>query len=62
MRNTDFVWHRPKTGVFLLLVEPPAEAVTGAVNVHVCQKSSGREAVIEFTMDARAAGPGCYKV
>lgn len=55
-------WHRPQTGVFLLAVEPPAEAERGAVNVHIRQESSGREAVVEFTMDARAAGPGCYKL
>jgi hypothetical protein len=59
---TEGTWYRARTRVFWLAVEPPADAVTGAVNVHVCQKSSGREAVVEFTMDARAAGPGCYKV
>jgi hypothetical protein len=55
-------WHRADTGLFVLSVRPPARAERGAVNVHVCQESSGREAVVEFTMDARAAGPGCYKV
>jgi hypothetical protein len=55
-------WYQPSTCVFTLVVQPPARAERGAVNVHVCQESSGREAVVEFTMDARAAGPGCYKV
>jgi hypothetical protein len=55
-------WHRPNCGLLLLTVRPPGDAVTGAVNVHVRQRSSGREAVVEFTMDSRAAGPGCYKL
>jgi hypothetical protein len=53
-------WMRPSTGMLLLAVEPPADAQQGAVNVHVRQRSSQREAVVEFTMDASAAGPGCY--
>ncbi len=55
-------WHQPATGLLLLTVEPPANATTGAVAVRVRQRSSQREAVVEFTMDARAAGPGCYKL
>jgi hypothetical protein len=55
-------WRRPHSGMMLLAVEPPAGAEAGAVNVHVRQRSSGREAVVEFTMDARADGPGCYKL
>jgi hypothetical protein len=55
-------WHRPSSSLVLLMVEPPVSATTGAVNVHVCQRSTNREAVVEFTMDSRAAGPGCYKV
>src|SRR5205823_3458496 len=39
-------WYPATTGVFLLSVEPPAGAETGAVNVHVRQRSSGREAVV----------------
>ncbi|HVL14933.1 MAG TPA: hypothetical protein VM529_20350 [Gemmata sp.] len=52
-------WERTM-GFLLLSVEPPADAEAGAVNVHVRQRSSNREAVVEFTMDSRAAGPGCY--
>jgi hypothetical protein len=55
-------WYRPTSSLVLLVVEPPVSATTGAVNVHVCQRSTNREAVVEFTMDSRAAGPGCYKV
>jgi hypothetical protein len=55
-------WIRPASGLVLLMVEPPVSATTGAVNVHVCQRTTNREAVVEFTMDSRAAGPGCYKM
>jgi hypothetical protein len=55
-------WHRPTTGLLLLAIEPPASTESGAVEVHVCQQSTGRQAVVEFTMDARADGPGCYVV
>ena len=33
-----------------------------AVEVHVCQRSTQQTAVVEFTFDSRAAGPGCYVV
>jgi hypothetical protein len=55
-------WYRPMSGFLMLAIEPPPEAEYGVVNVHVLQKSTGREAVVEFTMDARAAGPGCFKL
>lgn len=55
-------WHALSTGILALTVEPPAAAREGAVNVHVRQESSGREAVVEFSLDAAAAGPGCYKL
>jgi hypothetical protein len=54
--------HAPGFGMILLTVQPPAGARSGAVNVHVRQRSTDRGAVVEFTMDARAAGPGCYKL
>jgi hypothetical protein len=56
------LWHRPTSGMLLLAVEPPGDAEAGAVSVHVRQRSTDREAVVEFTMDSRAAGPGCYKL
>lgn len=56
------VWTRPATGMLMLAIEPPPDATTGAVNVHVEQQSTGREAVVEFSLDAGAAGPGCYVV
>jgi hypothetical protein len=30
--------------------------------VHVEQRSTGKEAIVEFSLDARAAGPGCFVV
>jgi hypothetical protein len=53
-------WRDMSSGVVLLALEPPADAVQGAVEVHVNQRSSGKTAVVEFALDARAAGPGCY--
>jgi hypothetical protein len=58
----DGEWHVPVSSVVLLALQPPAAAETGAVNVHVEQRSTRREAVVEFTLDSRAAGPGCYVV
>lgn len=55
-------WHTPAVGVILLAVEPPADAGPGAVNVHVRQEATGREAVVEFALDPGAAGPGCFAV
>ncbi len=59
---TDGRWHRLSSGVLMLAVDVPADAREGAVNVHVRQESSDREAVVEFTLDAAAGGPGCYKL
>ena len=52
---------RPPTAVFAC-IQPPADAVRGALEVHVRQRSSGDCAVVEFDLDPRAAGPGCYVV
>jgi len=46
----------------LLMMRPPAGCREGSLEVHVHQHSSGKEAVVEFTFDAAAAGPGCYVV
>lgn len=48
--------------LFLLAVEPPAGCEQGELEVHVTQRSSGKKAVVEFSFDPRAAGPGCYTV
>ena len=46
----------------ILTMCPPAGCREGRLDVHVRQRSSGKEAVVEFTFDASAAGPGCYVV
>src|SRR5262249_4832131 len=71
VRSTELkegVWHTPGSGhtpgfgMILLAVQPPDGATAGAVNVHLRQRSTDRGAVVEFTMDARASGRGCYKL
>ena len=46
----------------LLTLCPPADARAGTVEVHVTQRSTGQEAVVEFSLDPAAAGRGCYVV
>jgi hypothetical protein len=46
----------------LLALRPPKDAGAGAFAVHVTQRSTGQEAVVEFSLDPAAAGPGCYTV
>jgi hypothetical protein len=55
-------WVCPVTGIFMLMIEPPMDATTGAVNVHVEQLSTRREAGVEFSLEAGATVPGCYVV
>jgi hypothetical protein len=45
-----------------LAVRPPAACREGSVQVHVHQRSSGKEAIVEFSFDPCAAGPGCYTI
>lgn len=46
----------------LLAICPPPETESGSIEVHVEQRSTGRDAVVEFSLDANAAGSGCYTV
>ncbi|HWB11802.1 MAG TPA: hypothetical protein VG826_21405 [Pirellulales bacterium] len=46
----------------LLAIRPPNNCDTGDIAVHVTQRSSGRTAVVEFSLDPHAAGPGCFVV
>jgi hypothetical protein len=46
----------------VLALRPPVDAQSGEVQVHVEQRSTGKKAVVEFSLDARAAGPGCFVV
>ncbi len=50
----------PGTTLVLLTMVPPHECRQGELHVHVTQRSSGKEAVVEFSLDPHAAGPGCY--
>jgi hypothetical protein len=51
-----------KRGTFYLLMRPPQDAERGSVNIHVTRQSDNKEAVVEFSLDSRAAGAGCYTV
>ncbi len=44
----------------LLAICPPRDCEAGTLNVHVRQRSTDREAIVEFSLDPNAAGPGCY--
>jgi hypothetical protein len=48
--------------MMMLLLQPPAQCKSGKVDVKVCQRSTGRLAVVEFSMDPNATGPGCFTV
>src|SRR5262249_60148955 len=48
--------------LMLLALRPPQHCAEGKVDVHVAQRSTGQEAVVEFSLDPKAAGPGCYVV
>jgi hypothetical protein len=65
-RGPEIMPDRPveveNTGVVMLAVRPPEDCEAGAVAVRVTQRSTGKEAVVEFDLDPRAQGPGCYTV
>jgi hypothetical protein len=48
--------------LMFLALRPPADCAAGTVEVRVEQRSTGQTAVVEFSLDPRAAGPGCYVV
>jgi hypothetical protein len=48
--------------MFFLVLRPPQSAERGEVQVRVQRQSDGMEAVVEFSLDTRAAGTGCYTV
>lgn len=50
------------TRVMGLVLRVPRQCEAGTVSVHVLQRSTGREAVVEFSLDPEAAGTGCYTV
>ena len=46
--------------IVILAMDVPESCQAGTLDVHVCQRSTGHEAVVEFDLDPAAAGPGCY--
>jgi hypothetical protein len=50
------------TRFLLLALKVPHDCQAGTVEVQVCQQSTGRTAVVEFSLDPEAAGRGCYVV
>ena len=48
--------------VVLLQVRPPTACEFGELAVHVSRRSTGETAIVEFSLDASAQGPGCYAV
>lgn len=56
-------WVESRGGLMVMLAtQPPADCKTGNLEVHVTQRSTGETAIVEFSMDATAKGPGCYVV
>jgi hypothetical protein len=56
-------WVESNGGLMIMMgTQPPADCKTGNLEVHVTQRSSGEAAIVEFSMDATAQGPGCYVV
>ena len=50
------------TRIMMLALRPPCDCQAGSVEVHVMQRSTGATAVVEFSLDPSAAGPGCFVV
>jgi hypothetical protein len=48
--------------LIMVVIDLPREHKNGALDIHVLQRSSGRSAIVEFSLDADAAGPGCYAI
>jgi hypothetical protein len=60
---TESQWiEAPTMRMMMLALVPPRDCKAGTIEVHVTQRSSGREAIVEFSLDPMAAGPGCYVV
>jgi hypothetical protein len=52
----------PHRRMMMLALCPPKKCAQGTVEVHVEQRSTGQTAIVEFSLDPNAAGPGCYVV
>ncbi len=56
-------WLRvPNSTMLMLAIQPPEYCRNGSVSVEVEQQSTSDTAVVEFSLDANAAGPGCFVV
>jgi hypothetical protein len=56
-------WHALRSHSLLFLaLRPPAGCREGDVEVHVTKQSTRQTAVVEFSFDPGAVGPGCYVV
>src|SRR5262245_45846770 len=54
-------WHAVKRmQPMLLAFRPPQTCARGRAQLHVIQRSSGEEAVVELELDPAARGAGCY--
>jgi hypothetical protein len=52
----------PGASLLILVLRPPRKCRDADVAVHVTQQSTRKTAVVEFSFNPRAAGPGCYVV
>jgi hypothetical protein len=51
-----------RASLIFLALRPPARCREANVDVQVAQLSTQKSAVVEFSFDATATGPGCYVV
>ena len=51
-----------KTQIMLLAFRPPDDCPTADLEVHVRRRLTGQRAIVEFSFDPSACGPGCYAV
>jgi acyl carrier protein len=54
-------WHKvSQLFVVCVVIQPPESCDSGELEVHVTRKSTGKTAIVEFSLDPSARGPGCY--
>lgn len=54
-------WVESEHGLMVMLAtEPPADCQTGEIEVRVTRRSDQTTAIVEFSLDPDAKGPGCY--
>jgi hypothetical protein len=56
-------WVQTSRPLWMILgIWPPEGCQQRSLEVHVTQRSTGETAIVEFSLDPTAAGPGCYVV